>query len=58
MKALVEQGINFQLMDVDVPSGSTLVTEEIFKRYLNDPKQAFGHSWFLAMCLLGQNYLE
>lgn len=41
-----------QLIDVDVPQGDTIVTQENYDKYLNDTSQAFGHTWSLAALLL------
>lgn len=61
----LDKGINLQINEVDGPTyteeypynqvvdGSIEITAEILDNLLNNPKQAFGHGYTLAGCLLG-----
>lgn len=53
LKKLHDTGINLQFIDVDVPTGNTIVTQELYDKYLSDTTCAFGHTWSLAALLLG-----
>lgn len=53
LKRLHDADVNLQLIDVDVPSGNTIVTQATYDKYLNDTSQAFGHSFVLSALLLG-----
>lgn len=65
LKKMLDNGINIQIDEVDGPSydkeypynlvkdGSIDITTDILIALINNPKQAFGHGYSLAACLLG-----
>lgn len=51
LKNLYDKGQSLQICEMDVrPS---LITEEILRQELNNPKESFGHGYVLAACLMG-----
>lgn len=55
LKTLHDSGIGLQICEMDVRPG--LITEEVLKHELNNPKAPFGHGYVLATCLLGLEHL-
>ena len=66
LQAKLKAGINLLILDVDGPAKSTeypynlvendtiLMTKDVNKALLNNPKQSYGHGYVLAVYLLGK----
>lgn len=51
LKQLYDKGQSLQICEMDVRPG--LITEDILRKELNNPKEPFGHGYVLATCLMG-----
>jgi hypothetical protein len=68
LKKMVDNGTNIQINEVDGPAyydeypynvtqdGSLPMTIEILEGLMNNPRQAFGHGYSLAACLMGIDF--
>jgi len=55
IKNLVDRGQSIQICEMDVRPD--IITEEVLKVELNNNKQAFGHGYVLAACLMGLTHI-
>ena len=52
LKHVFSHGINLNLMEIDCVD-NVVVSVDTFNHYLTQQTPAFGHTWTLALCLLG-----
>lgn len=55
LKTLHDSGRGLQICEMDVRPG--LITAEVLRQELNNPKEPFGHGYVLATCLLGLTHI-
>lgn len=53
LKSMVDNGVNVQILDLDILPGSHEITLEFLRERINDPSTPFGHAYILSGLLAG-----